>query len=287
MQVSALVLLTFREMWARKIVGGLFIISTLVWLTLAFALNLDIVEGSLAGLRIFGQDAMPSEAEMDPETSEQVRDFFTLDRVVIQVQKAVAAVAYWAGILLALFATASLLPSLLATGRVDVLLSKPISRVRLLGSHLLGVLLTMVFLATYLFGMVWLVMSMKTGIWDFHFFKALFVVVGMFGVLYSVVAFIGVTARNAPLALIVSYGLVIVSLVLAAKEQLAPQINLPWRYLYLGLYHLLPAFGEVTGTVLKLTSNEPVGSLYPFFSSLLFGAVFLVGAFFFIRRRDF
>ena len=287
MQLAAIIALTFRELWAKKIVIGLFIISTLVWMMLAFALNLDIVEGSLAGLRIFGQEATPSETTVDPETNEQIKEFFTLERVVIQVEKGVSAIAYWAGILLALFATSSLLPSLLAKGRVDLLLSKPISRTGLLMGHLIGVMLVMVFLAVYLFGMVWLVMSLKSGIWQFHFFVGMSIVICMFGVMYSVVTFLGVTTRSAPLALIVTYGLIIASLIFSGRTQLVPQINPPWRQVFLGFYHALPNFGEVTVTVLKLTGNEAVTSWYPFFSSLLFGAVLFVAAFFFFNRRDF
>ena len=287
MQLAAIILLTFRELWAKKIVIGLFIISTLVWMMLAFALNLDIVEGSLAGLRIFGQDATPTDATVDPETDEVIREIFTLERVVIRVEQGVSAIAYWAGILLALFATSSLLPSLLAKGRIDLLLSKPISRSGLLSGHLVGVLLVMVMLAVYLFGMVWLVMSVKSGIWKFHFFMGMGIVVCMFGVMYSVVTLLGVTTRSAPLALIVTYGLIIASLIFTGKDQLVPQINPPWRQVFLGFYHALPNFGEVTVTVLKLTGNEAVTTWYPFLSSMLFGAVLFATAFFFFNRRDF
>lgn len=296
MQVSAILLLTFRELWAKKITIGLLAICTLVWVMLAFALNLDIVEGSLAGLRIFGAEATPSEVVRDPDTGEVVtdaasgdalREIFSLERVVVEVERVVAVLSYWAGILLALFATASLLPSLLAPGRIDLLLSKPISRARLLGGHLLGVFLTMLGIAFYLFGMVWLVMSWKSGIWNPHFLQTMLVVVGMFGVMYSVVALIGVTARSAPLALLTTYGLMFASWILAAKDQLVPQIKPPWRQVFLGFYHVLPNFGEVTMMVVQLTGGEAVASWYPLFSSLAFGAVFFAATFFFFTRRDF
>lgn len=287
MQLAAIVLLTFRELWAKKIVIGLLIISTLIWVMLTFALNLDIVEGSLAGLRIFGEEATPGDTTVNEETGEKVQEIFTLERIVVEVEKVVAGVAYWAGILLALFATATLLPSLLAKGRVDLLLSKPISRAGLLGGHLVGVMLVMVLLALYLFGMVWLVMSMKSGIWQFSFFWSLLVLVSMFGVMYSVVTLISVTTRSAPLSLIVTYGLIISSIVFTGKDQLVPQINPPWRQVFLGFYHILPNFGEVTIVVLKLTGNEPVTTWYPFLSSILFGAVIFAAAFFFFSRRDF
>jgi ABC-2 type transport system permease protein len=283
-------------LWAKKITIGLFAICTLVWVMLAFALNLDIVEGSLAGLRIFGAEATPSEVVRDPDTGEVVtdpasgdalREIFSLERIVVEVERVVAVLSYWAGILLALFATASLLPSLLAPGRIDLLLSKPISRARLLGGHLLGVFLTMLVVAVYLFGMVWLVMSWKTGIWRPHFFQAMLLVVGMFGVMYSVVALIGVTARSAPLALLVAYGLMFASWILAAKDQLVPQIKPPWRQVFLGFYHVLPNFGEVTVMVVQLTGGEDVASWYPLLSSLAFGAVFFAATFLFFTRRDF
>ena len=296
MQTYAILLLTFRELWAKKITIGLLVICTLVWVMLAFALNLDIVEGSLAGMRIFGAEATPTEVVRDPETGEVItnpdtgealQEIFSLERVVIEVERVVAGLAYWAGILMALFATSSLLPSLLEQGRVDLLLSKPISRARLLGGHLLGVFLTMLVLVLYLFGMVWLVMSWKTGIWHPRFMQTMLVVVSMFGVMYSVVALVGVTARSAPLALLVAYGLMFASLILAAKDQLAPQINPPWRQVFLGFYHVLPNFGEVTVMVVKLTGGEAVASWYPLVSSLLVGAVFFAATFYFFTHRDF
>ncbi|MFB6099165.1 MAG: hypothetical protein ABEK84_08670, partial [Salinibacter sp.] len=151
-----LVLITFRELWARKIVLGLFVISSLVLLTVAFALNLDVVEGSLAGIRLFGQETMPKKGgEGSP---------MTLNRIVIAVESVVAGAAYWIGILLALFASASLFPDLQSAGRVEVLLSKPISRLKVLSGHVLGVWSAVALLSLYLMGGVWVIMSLKTGV---------------------------------------------------------------------------------------------------------------------------
>ena len=134
MQFVGILLLTFRELWARKITVGLFVISTLAWVILAFALNLDIVDGALAGLRIFGQSARAG-AVTDPESGDVARQALSLERVVFMVEAFVSWLAYWIGILLGLFATASLLPGMLERGRVDLLLSKPIGRARLLAGE--------------------------------------------------------------------------------------------------------------------------------------------------------
>lgn len=278
--LSGILLLTFRELWAKKIVIGLFVVSTLVLLMTAFALNLDVVEGSLAGLRLFGEDLRAEDGEAMP-------DEFTLERVVFGVQSAVAGAAYWIGILLALFSTAPLFTSLLTTGHIDLLLSKPLSRTQLFAGHVAGVWLSMLVLAIYLLGGVWLIMSIKTGVWNPSFLLSILIVVAMFGVMYGVVVFMGVWTQSTALALIVTYGLIFISLFLAGGEQLANQLQPGWRAVFWGFYHTLPNFAEVTAAVSNLSQSEPTGMWYPLLSSGLFGTVLYGGAAAWFARRDF
>jgi ABC-type transport system involved in multi-copper enzyme maturation permease subunit len=211
----------------------------------------------------------------------------SLESIVLQVEQVVAGMAYWMGILLALFATAPLLSALLEPGRIDLMLAKPVSRWRLLLGHLTGVWLAIALLAIYLLGMVWLVMSVKSGIWNPRFLITIGLVVGMFAVMYSVVVLIGIGTQSTALALIVSYGLIFASIILAGREQLAPQINPPWRAVYIGFYHLLPNFAEVTGTVGRLATATAVTNWYPVVSSGLFGLALYAAAFILVARRDF
>lgn len=287
MQTTGILLLTFRELWARKITLGLFLVSTLAWLMLMFALNLDVVEGTLAGIRIFGQEATPTEATRDPETGEVIRSTITLEGFVIGVQTFVGGAAYILGTLLGLFATAPLITGLLERGRIDLLLSKPTSRTRLLTGHLLGVWLTATVLAAYLIGAVWLVMSLKSGVWNVSFLRAIPIIVAMFAVMYGVIVFLGVTTQSAALSLITAYGLIFVSAIFTGRDELLPQINPPWREVFEAAYHVFPNFIEVTGIVAKLAGSEPVTSWYPLWSSMLFGAVLYLGAAVWFNRRDF
>jgi len=276
-----LVLITFRELWARKIVLGLFIISSLVLLAVTFALNLDVVEGSLAGIRLFGQEATPE--DLGGEEAPPL----TLDRIVIAVESVVAGVAYWIGILLALFASASLFPDLQSDGRVELLLSKPVSRTQALFGHVLGVWSAIAVLTLYLMGGVWIIMSLKTGVWNPRFLLSLLIVVGMFAVMYGAVTLMGVWTESTALGLIVSYGLIFVSMVLAAADQISPTLGPVGRPVFWGLYHTLPNFTEVTQLVSTLAKGNTVSTWYPFFSSLLFGgaAYGVTGVWF--ARRDF
>jgi len=276
-----LVLITFRELWARKIVLGLFIISSLVLLAVTFALNLDVVEGSLAGIRLFGQEAGPE--NMNGEDGPPL----TLNRVVFAVESVVAGVAYWIGILLALFASASLFPDLQSDGRVELLLSKPIGRTQALFGHVLGVWCAIAVLTLYLMGGVWLIMSLKTGVWNPRFLLSLLIVVGMFAVMYGAVTLMGVWTESTALGLIVSYGLIFVSMVLAAADQIHPTLGPVTRPVFWGLYHTLPNFTEVTQIVSRLARDKTISSWYPFFSSLLFGGAAYGVTGYWFAQRDF
>jgi len=269
--------ITFRELWARKIVLGLFIVSSLVLLVVTFALNLNVVEGSLAGVRLFGQEATPEGGKEGPGLS--------LSRVVIAVESVVAGATYWIGILLALFASASLFPDLQSDGRVELLLSKPIGRVQVLLGHMLGVWAAVSVLTLYLMGGVWVIMSLKTGIWHFRFLLSILLVIGMFAVMYAAVMMMGVWSESTALVLIVSYGLIFVSMVLAGADKIAPLLGSVGRPVFWGLYHALPNFTEVTQIVASLAQDKAVSSWYPLISSLLFGGVaYGVTGYWFVRR---
>ncbi|PAP78767.1 hypothetical protein BSZ37_12420 [Rubrivirga marina] len=276
-------------------------------MALAFALQLDVVDGSLAGARLFGQEAIeepiePGQPLLDEDGNAILDDEGNprtdgtdlpfngdtlLESVVFTAQAFVSGAAYWIGILLALFATGGLIASLTERGTADVVLTKPLSRSSVLGGRLLAVMVVMLALLTYLFGAVWLVMSIKTGIWSPRFLLAIPVVFGMFAVVYSVVTLVGVWSGSAPLSLIVTLGLGFVTLVLAVPE-LPTQINRTWRPIVVGAYHLLPKFGNVGTTMVpQLATGGDVGPLYPLLSSLAFGAACYGLAFVLFSRKDY
>lgn len=273
--ILGLVYLTLRQLWAKKVVLGLFVISTLILLMVGFALNLEVVDGTLAGLRLFGQEPDGPLGAVD------------LNELVFVVESAVAGLAYWVGILLALFATAPLAASLLTPGHIDLLLSKPISRTTLLTGHILGAWVAVAVLALYLMGGTWLIMSIKTGIWNYAFLLSIGLVAAMFAVMYSAVLLMSVWTESTALALIVSYGLIFASLVLAAADAILEQLGMVGSAGFLLLYHTLPNFAEVTAIVSALSQAEPVSNWYPLGSALLFGAAMYGLTLWWFDRRDF
>ena len=57
----ALIRDTFREAFARKIFWGLFGLSTVMILFFLFLLKIDIVEGAMATVSLFGRSPQPGE----------------------------------------------------------------------------------------------------------------------------------------------------------------------------------------------------------------------------------
>ncbi len=288
-----LALLTLRELRAKKVVLGLFVVATLVWVLFAFALQLDVVDGSLAGARLFGEGTILAGA-FDPETGEVVAEpeipfgaATLMEGLVFAAEAFVAGAAYWVGILLALFATGGLIASLLERGQVDLVLSKPLSRAQVLGGRLLGVALMLLALLVYLLGAVWLVMSLKTGIWNVRFLLSIGVVFGMFAVIYGVVTFVSVWTESAALGFIATLGVLFASLVLAIPG-LALQVKAPWRQLLEGLHAVVPQFpGVGVRIVPQLATGQTVATWAPFGVALVFGLVAYAGAFWLFRRKDF
>ena len=166
--MTGLLLLTLRELRARKVVMGLFVVATAVWLAFALALQLDVVDGSLAGVRIFGNETSIAESGpvLDPQTGQPVLDPETgqpaevrnplganpLESLVFGAQAFVAGAAYWVGILLCLYATGGLVASLVEPGQADLLVSKPLSRSAVLAGRLGGVGAVTFALVAYLLG---------------------------------------------------------------------------------------------------------------------------------------
>ncbi len=318
--MTALLLLTIRELRARKVVVGLFAVATVVWLTLALALQLDVVDGSLAGVSLFGNAASTEQQQpMRDADGKRVRDAegeivmearepglgdSFLEELVFGAEAFAAGAAYWMGILLALFATGGLVATLTERGNVDVLLSKPLSRSAVLLGRLGGVWVVAGVLFTYLLGAIWLVMSVKTGVWNAYFLLAIGAVWLMFAVVYGLVALVSVWSGSGPLALVVTLGVLFATLVLAIPD-LRLQLMPGWRPLVDVPYHVLPKFGSVgaklvpylaTGGEVDAFAQPATGaavaepgapSLYPLLSSVAFGLVCYAGAFYRFHRTDY
>ena len=269
---TALVRDTFREAFARKIFWGLFGLSTVMILFFLFLLRIDLVEGGLAAVSAFGR-------------INATRD---VDKLVRGVYGGIAAFLYSWGMFLAVFASAGLIPSVLEPGRIELLLSKPVSRTHILLGRYLGNVLVVSCNIIYLVLGVWIILGVKTGIWSPLFLVSIATTIFAFAVLLSVVILIGVLFESAALATMVAAALMIMSIILAQTNIMLRLLSSEWsRQIWRTLYYVLPKIYDLGGMTLNAIQSRSFDGFMPIWTSALFAVVVLGCSLLIFARRDF
>ncbi len=269
----ALVSDTFREAFARLIFWGFYGLSTSMILFFLFIMKIDIVEGARATVSLFGQAARKSQ---------------DLTVVVRMFQGGIAVFLYTWGMALAVFASAGLIPTVLEAGRIELLLSKPVARHHILLGRYAGSVLVVALNIAYLVLGVWLILGWKSGIWNPSFLWAIPAAVFVFAVLLAVVTLVGVLSESAALAVMVTFGMMLMSPVLAQTELMDRLLSSQWtRNLWKGLYYVLPKVYDLGRMTLAVVRGGDVGGWAPVWSSALFGAAILALALYVFSRRDY
>lgn len=269
----ALIQDTFREAMARKIFWGLFGLSTLMILFFLFLLNIDIVEGAMATVTLFGR------------TVSRVSD---VEKWVRVTYAAIATFLYTWGMFLSIFASAGLTPSILEPGRIELLLSKPVSRVHILLGRFAGNVLVITCNVTYLVVGVWIILGIKTGIWSGDFLVSIATTIFVFAVLLTVVVLMGVLFDSAALATMVTIAIMIMSPILAQTTMMLKLLSSEWsRDVWRTLYYCLPKVYDMGRITLSTIQKEPVDPAMPIWTSAVFGMLVLGTAIVVFAKRDF
>jgi ABC-type transport system involved in multi-copper enzyme maturation permease subunit len=270
---AALVRDTFREALARKVFWGLFGLSTALILFFLFIMRIDVVEGARATVSLFGQ------------SSGKVTE---VAKLVRQVHAGIASFLYTAAMFLAVFASAGLIPTIFEAGRIELLLSKPVARYHILLGRYLGNLLVVTLNICYLVAGVWLIFGWKTGVWNRSFLNAILTSAFMFAVLLSAIILVSVLSESAALAIMIAFGLMVVSPILAQHEIMVKLLSSEWsRQVWKGLYYALPKVFDVGRMNMDLVMGRPVGSLAPLWSSAAFAVVMLGAGVYSFSKRNF
>src|SRR5215472_16923236 len=209
MATIALIRDTFREAFARKIFWGLFGLSAAMILFFLFLLKIDLVEGGMATLSLFGQ------------STNRIAD---ADRLIRGIYAGIATFLYTWGMFLSVFASAGLIASVLEPGRIELLVSKPVSRSHILLGRYAGNVLVVSCNVIFLVLGIWTILGLKTGIWSPMFLVSIATTIFVFAVLLGVVVLIGVLFESTALSTMVTVALMIMSPILA-------QTNLMMRLL--------------------------------------------------------
>ena len=138
------------EAFARKFMIAIFALITLSLLTLTAALDLDVVQGSLAAGRLFGMNI--GNPLLAPDLA--LRKFFAMAAYPV----------FYLGLVFGVVASSSIAVDMLAPGRVELLLSLPIRRSELVLGIFLGVVLINAMSLSFGVGGLALVLFFKLGV---------------------------------------------------------------------------------------------------------------------------
>jgi ABC-type transport system involved in multi-copper enzyme maturation permease subunit len=272
----ALIVDTWREALARYTLMGFLAVSSLFLLILTFALNLDIVDGALAAGTLFGKSFdLPGKGP-------------AIDTVVVTGQSVFAGMLYVLGVFLAVFATGSQVPNLQHRGTVDLYVTRPIGRTHLLLGRFLGAATLVSANLLFLCGGVFVIISLKTHIWNPRFLAASGLILAVFLSYLGFMYLVGVLTSSTPLSIMLPYALYLLSVPLAAHNRLAAAMDSRLAACVVHtLYWVFPKTAEIGRDLTGYVLGKGTLAVVPFATTMVFGAVCLAGAVVAFNRKNF
>jgi len=270
---------TFREALAKKIFIGYYLFYVIVILVTIFLVNVDTIEG--------------------------VIDMVDKKTIIQQFETGFIAISWSLIIFFSIISTASFIPSMLEKGTIDLILSKPISRTKILISKFLGAVIFVFISIVFLLGSIWLIVSLKSGYWDVRFLAAVLTITLTYSVMYSIVILFGLITNSSIISILVNFFLIFVLCpILSVRELVIFPIlsDSTVQFIINFFYYILPKPGEIkditnaiiTGDAIniwKTSLDTEAQSLAPswmsMFSSVLFGAVMLAGSVYYFSKKDY
>jgi ABC-type transport system involved in multi-copper enzyme maturation permease subunit len=273
----------FREAAARWTLIAYFTLSTLFILIFAAAVNLDIVDGALAGARLFGQSVDMGDQRVE------------IDKIVLGFESGFSAFLYLVGIFLALFATAHLVPRLQEKGTVDLYLSRPVGRTRLLLARYTGGLLLAAANVAYLIGAMWLIVVWKTRVVHPRFLLSGAVILFTIATLMAFAFLIGVVTSSTAVSLMGTFAVFFFAAILSSHNRISAAVSTETAARIVdGLYWALPKTAELGQATVALVAGAEapdritqMNHLAVFGSTALFGVAALSLASWLFSRKDF
>ena len=228
---------------------------------------------------------------MDPdalaERNEQMMEAF--DEAVAKVdvppaQRSMEVIVY--GIASAVFSISMILflaacsgyfPNMLEAGAVDIVLARPIDRLRIFLGKYLGGMALYAAAITAVYFLIFLGVGVRTGVWVSRIFLAVPLQIFAAGVLYAILAALGVIRRSATLCMVVGllFYLVVDSILgsLMQMQRMNVFTEMPWLDgIAKTMRHTLPNFGMLKESATASVLNMPLMDWQP----ILVAAAWLV-----------
>jgi ABC-type transport system involved in multi-copper enzyme maturation permease subunit len=271
-----------REAAARWTLIAYFLLSSIFILIFASAINLDIVDGALAGAKLFGK-----EVEMNQSIS--------IEKLVLGFESGFSAILYFLCTFLAIFATAHLVPRMQEKGTIDLYLSRPVGRVKLILSRYVAGLLLAGSNVLYLIGAIWLIVMWKTHVVHPRFLLGGAVIMFIIATLMAFAFLIGVITSSTAVSIMTTYGLFFFGVMLVGHERIAAAVSKEWQATMINtLYWIVPKTAELGGAVVAFVSGGQAPEKLaqqltwsPFLTTGAFAIVCIVLASWVFTRKEF
>ena len=272
-----------REAAARWTLVAYFFLSTVFIIIFASAINLDIVDGALAGAKLFGKEVQMGGNEI------------SIEKLVLGFETGFSGFLYVFCTFLAIFATAHLVPRMQEKGTIDLYLARPVSRVRLLLSRYLAGLILAGSNVVYLMGSIWAIVAWKTGVANARFLMAGSIIFLVIAVLLAFAFLVGVFTSSTAVSIMATYGIFFFGLMLAAHDKFAAAVSKQWQANVIEtLYWVFPKTAELLTAVVAFVGGEQLPERIvrtlapaPFLTTAAFGVGCLILASFLFTRKEF
>jgi Cu-processing system permease protein len=266
-----------RQALLRKWFLGLGLVITGALVFVGLSLRMDVVDGALAGVRLFGE-------VVDG-------DIVAADVALRPLFEAVTYLIFYGFTTFLLLACSDFAPRLLAPGRIEHVLALPVRRFELIAGTYAGVLALGALAALYGAAGLVVVLGVKTGIWTALPLLAALLGTAAFATLYAAMLAAAVLVRSAALSTAVGVLLFVLGIVAGQRDKLLPLWEAgAGRSLFAGLTLVVPRVSTLGEACAHLASGRPVStsvvlSLLGGFG--LFAAGGLALAVWLFERKDF
>ena len=272
----------FREAFARWTLVAYFVLSSLFILVFASAVNLDVVDGALAGAKLFGQSVQMGGNEIG------------IEQLVSGFEGVFAPILFVVGIFLAIFSTAHLVPRLQEKGTIDLYLSRPVPRIPLLLSRYVAGMALASLNVIYLVGSIWLIVIWKTEVVHFRFLLSGGIIIFAIATLLALAFLIGVVTSSTAVSIMGSYGIFFLTMILAAHKQIETALtNVFLIWTVKSLYWALPKTFDLQMMLYSYVAEKPLpeqlnnGIAAPIMTTAAFAIACLALASWLFKKKEF
>ncbi len=235
----------FREAASRKWFLALAVAISLVLLTGALTLRMDVVDGALAATRLFGKVVST--------------DIRSIDVALRPVFRAASYLVFYGGIAFFVLACSDFAPSLLAPGRIEHMLSLPVERWQLLAGTFLGVLGLAAVGALYGAGGLALLLGVKTSVWTLRPVAAALIATVTFSAIYGGMLAAAVFVRSAALSAATGGALFVAGIVAGYRDKITPAFSEgASRRVFEGVTFFLPRVSALADAASDIAGSAPI-----------------------------